>query len=273
MENVHHLASFAGRNIAEEVAASAEEVGYHVRYAILKAVWYGVPQMRERLFIIGIHRRLEAAPVFPTRSHTIQLPVGYTTSRSGRPDYSPVLRPSSHYVGEVAARKELHPPVTVEEALGDLPPITTHLGDPRARRGARKFDHALSYRQSQPSPYAMEMRTWPGFESKGTIADHVIRYTPRDYETFRRMRHGDQYPEAYSVAERRFEEAIAAGSPRPQPRTQRYSELRAAIVPPHDPGKFPNKWRKMEADQPSRTIPAHIGKDSYSHIHYDSFEG
>lgn len=34
--------------------------------------------------------------------------------------------------------------------------------------------------------------------------------------------------------------------------------------------KFPNKWRKMEADQPARTLMAHLGKDGYSHIHYDS---
>jgi DNA (cytosine-5)-methyltransferase 1 len=41
-------------------------------------------------------------------------------------------------------------------------------------------------------------------------------------------------------------------------------------VPPYDPGKFPNKWRKMEPDEPARTLMAHLGKDSYSHIHYDS---
>src|SRR5690606_31098577 len=34
--------------------------------------------------------------------------------------------------------------------------------------------------------------------------------------------------------------------------------------------KFPNKWRKMWRDQPARTLMAHLGKDSYSHIHYDS---
>lgn len=38
----------------------------------------------------------------------------------------------------------------------------------------------------------------------------------------------------------------------------------------YDPSKFPNKWRKMEADLPARTLMAHLGKDSYSHIHYDS---
>ena len=49
-----------------------------------------------------------------------------------------------------------------------------------------------------------------------------------------------------------------------------FSPLKAAFVPPYLPDKFPNKWRKMEADQPARTLMAHLGKDSYSHIHYDS---
>src|SRR5207248_2372929 len=49
-----------------------------------------------------------------------------------------------------------------------------------------------------------------------------------------------------------------------------WNELRASIVPPYDPGKFPNKWRKMEPDLPARTLMAHLGKDGYSHIHYDS---
>ena len=52
--------------------------------------------------------------------------------------------------------------------------------------------------------------------------------------------------------------------------TKDWENLRSSIVPPYDPGKFPNKWRKMEADEPCRTLLAHLGKDSYSHIHYDS---
>jgi DNA (cytosine-5)-methyltransferase 1 len=47
-------------------------------------------------------------------------------------------------------------------------------------------------------------------------------------------------------------------------------ELKARFIPPYDPAKFPNKWRKMEPDKPARTLMAHLGKDSYSHIHYDS---
>jgi DNA (cytosine-5)-methyltransferase 1 len=41
-------------------------------------------------------------------------------------------------------------------------------------------------------------------------------------------------------------------------------------VPPYKVHRYPNKFRKMWADQPARTVPAHIGKDSYSHIHFDS---
>jgi DNA (cytosine-5)-methyltransferase 1 len=29
----------------------------------------------------------------------------------------------------------------------------------------------------------------------------------------------------------------------------------------------------MEADAPARTLMAHLGKDTYSHIHYDSAQG
>ena len=42
------------------------------------------------------------------------------------------------------------------------------------------------------------------------------------------------------------------------------------MVPPYRLDTFPNRWWKMRADYPSRTLMAHLGKDCYSHIHYDS---
>ena len=45
------------------------------------------------------------------------------------------------------------------------------------------------------------------------------------------------------------------------------------MVPPYDPGKFPNRWWKLRDNGPARTLMAHIGKDTYSHIHYDSAQG
>jgi DNA (cytosine-5)-methyltransferase 1 len=117
------------------------------------------------------------------------------------------------------------------------------------------------------------MRNWPHFESDDGVFDHVIRYLPRDYPIFARMRPGDQYPEAHAVARQMFDEELArlARTGRaPRPGSAGWQQLERSIVPPYDPGKFPNKWRKMAADEPCRTLMAHIGKDSYSHIHYDS---
>lgn len=41
------------------------------------------------------------------------------------------------------------------------------------------------------------------------------------------------------------------------------------IVAPYPVDKFVDKWRKLVPDAPSWTVPAHLAKDSYSHIHYD----
>ena len=176
------------------------------------------------------------------------------------------------YVSPPVARKDLPAAVTAREALRDLLPITEHLAGGMPR-GARRFDKLCEYNKGPLSPFAREMRTWPGFEAREGVFDHVIRSLPRDYAIFRRMRPGDQYPEAHQHALQLFKQALQkeerAGRA-PKKGTKAYERLLASIVPPYDPTKFPNKWRKMEADKPSRTLMAHLGKDSYSHIHYDS---
>ena len=144
----------------------------------------------------------------------------------------------------------------------------------RLRRGARRFDSPLLYDHRRlVSPYGELMRTWKGFEARDALYDHVIRYLPRDFALFSRMDQGDQYPQAYRHAHDMFEERLAeerlAGNSIDKG-SAAYEALRREIVPPYDAGKFPNKWRKMWPDQPARTLMAHLGKDGYSHIHYDS---
>jgi DNA (cytosine-5)-methyltransferase 1 len=116
------------------------------------------------------------------------------------------------------------------------------------------------------------MRNWPGYEGGAALYDHVIRYLPRDYQLFAGLKSGDQYPQAHRYAQSLFlarvEELRQAGQTLEE-ETAEWRSLQASIVPPYDAGKFPNKWRKMERDRPARTLMAHLGKDSYSHIHYD----
>jgi DNA (cytosine-5)-methyltransferase 1 len=253
-------------------------MGYSCRYTLLNSVYYGVPQMRERMFLVAIASELGEVFSFPTPTHWIKLPKGYEGTRqvalqTVRRD----LFDNCGYFVEppIADKSNCAPAITTQEAIGDLPRITDHL-EGRLKRGARRFDILIQYTQSSDSisPYAKMMRSWPGFESDSGIKDHVIRYLSRDYPIFRRMNPGDQYPEAHRHAMILFEErlndlreetkmSIREGS-------KEYIELRDTIVPPFDVSKFPNKWRKMEANAPARTLMAHLGKDGYSHIHYDS---
>jgi DNA (cytosine-5)-methyltransferase 1 len=163
--------------------------------------------------------------------------------------------------------------VIAKQAIGDLPPITS-LRDATLHGGPRRFDTPCGYRRGRPSAYADDMRSWPGFEAPADgPCDHVIRYLPRDWQTFERMRPGDEYPEAHAIAEIRFQEELRARRPageRVRKRSRAWEDLRRSIVPPYRVDGFPNKWWKLDPDGPSRTLMAHLGKDGYSHIHYDS---
>ncbi len=277
MENVPDILNHGGQNIAEETCEVLEAKGYVCGYTLLNAAFYGVPQMRERMFLMAYRHELAAQVSFPPPTRWLVLPPGYEGSRSVALKTLRTLVHESHsYIAPPAATPDLPPAVTAEDALGDLPAINARelLAAGKIARGARRFDTPVKYNRKKPSAYAELMRNWPGHPApKEGLSDHVIRYLPRDYELFARMNPGDQYPEAYAHAVAMFEERLTAARGRGEKLAEgsaKYMALRESIVPPYDASKFPNKWRKMWRDQPARTLMAHLGKDSYSHIHYDS---
>jgi len=91
MENVPGMLSHNGTNVAERVAESLAAVGYTVSWKLLDASRYGVPQVRKRLFFVGIRSDLGITFNFP----------------------EPV---------DVNGRR-LFDDVSVKEAIGDLPVI------------------------------------------------------------------------------------------------------------------------------------------------------
>lgn len=277
MENVPDILNHGGHNIAEEISEVLEEKGYTVGYTLLNAAYYGVPQMRERMFLLAYTKELSNIVAFPEPTHWVDLPSGYDGSRAVALKMIIESEDKSfHYIEPPVAPETLPKAVTAKQALSDLPPIDARklLKEGLLVRGARRFDEAAFYPMGvKLSGYAELMRTWPGFESHGFISDHVIRYLPRDYELFARMNAGDQYPEACIHAELMFQEKLdelrKSGETIIE-NSKRWLEIRAGIVPPYPDNKFPNKWRKMEPNCPARTLLAHLGKDGYSHIHYDS---
>jgi DNA (cytosine-5)-methyltransferase 1 len=277
MENVPDILNHGGQNIAEETAEVLEAKGYVCGYTLLNAAFYGVPQMRERMFLIAYRHELAAKVTFPSPTNWLVLPPGYEGSRSvALKSLRSLLSDAHSYIPAPSAHRDLPPAVTAEDALRDLPPINARelLAAGKISRGARRFDTPVNYARTKTNGYAALMRSWPSHSApKEGITDHVIRYLPRDYELFARMNPGDQYPEAYGHAVAMFHERIAAlraTGKELADGSAEYKTLWVSIVPPYDASKFPNKWRKMWRDQPARTLMAHLGKDSYSHIHYDS---
>lgn len=69
MENVSNLKGIAGGALLKELVRAAEALGYHTAAKVLTASDYGSPQVRKRIFIVGIHRNI-GKPVFPTPTHS-----------------------------------------------------------------------------------------------------------------------------------------------------------------------------------------------------------
>ena len=87
-ENVKGLFSYKKGNIFRQLQEIFEKIGYELSINLVNAVNYGVPQSRERIFIIGYKKGLNYS--FPKSSH---------------------------------AKKTIRKPVTISDAISDLPKI------------------------------------------------------------------------------------------------------------------------------------------------------
>ena len=270
IENVPDILNFGGHNVPEEICEHLEAAGYSTGYTLLNAAYFGVPQIRERLFIVALARDLGENPRFPAPTYFAELPSGYQGTRRVALKHVDQTSGRFHQLHEPS--ETLKPAVGTRQALADLPRIIEHVNDPRVIR-RRKLTEELPYRKSKKalSEYAGMMRSWDGFASDAGTDGHLVRLTPRDFPIFEAMDHGADYPVARKLAEEMFEQALRKkrlGSV--SKNSAVYRNLRAEMVPPYDPEKFPNKWWKLDPAKPSRTLTAHMGKDTYSHIHYDS---
>lgn len=115
-------------NAAEDVVRSLLGLGYQVRWAVLDAASYGAPQYRKRLFVLGAMTGTPL-PRFPEPTHANARPA------------------STIFLGEVFSSHDgtgAFPPVTAEQAVGDLPAWEYKLGgvyDPlKTEVGMRRCD-------------------------------------------------------------------------------------------------------------------------------------
>lgn len=274
MENVPDILNHGGSNVAELVSRSLVEAGYNVAYTLLNAAWYGVPQTRERMILIGFHKATGIVPRFPVPTHYVDLPSGYIGSKNTARRV--ILQEGSEYHRWISdPAKSVKPATTAADALSDLPPIYAldMLKCGALKRGTKDPSQPVAYSVHRPvTPYARLMREWFEF-STATTTGHVFRYLPRDYKIFAEIGAGWEYPEIHAYVERKIASWLASRKRRGLSTDSRTAEVRDFIRAwrlPYDPTKFPNKWWKLDSKKPVRTLMAHLGKDSYSHIHYDS---
>ena len=155
MENVPGMLSVGGRNVADDAAADLAARGYRVGYAMLNAAWYGVPQFRERLFIIGLRDDLGKDPEMPPASHHAILPSGYA-------------RPNEHAWNlalPFIRHREL--PVATEECgalRNDRTRSARWLACPSAP--PRESPTTISSKGGASSAYSRLMQNWPGLASR-----------------------------------------------------------------------------------------------------------
>ncbi len=111
IENVPGLVSFEHGATLHAILEALAELGYGADVRILGAAYYGVPQMRWRTIILGLRGKKLPSLAFPEPVFHAPIKPNFTTTFDGQTLLKlPAAEASVHFT-------------TVEEAIGDLPPL------------------------------------------------------------------------------------------------------------------------------------------------------
>lgn len=195
--------------------------GYTTNVWLLNAAAYGVPQMRVRRIIVGVHglARMPASLQKFIRSRIEEVPeVKYRVASNQFREHTR------------SDDSNLPPPITLGDAIGDLPPIAAGQGVWVGHTGA-----------AQATPSRLELPDSPIRHPQGLLTSHVSRYNnDADLERYAELEPGENYLDLL----------------------RRRSDLRN-----YSTGSFHDKYYRLRADQPSKTIVAHLRKDGNSYVH------
>jgi len=219
MENVDSL---AGKEIFKIIIKELESgipqsikqyPGYNIKHEILTACDYGVPQIRKRLFIVGVRKDLNLEFNFPN---------------------------------SLTEKK-----VSVEEAIGDLIPITPQYVPMKSKYNnqfsvlkgrfspKRQTDVPKPYLSPPQSSYQKKMRLGINKRSlPDSVMNHICRsHNPQDMICFAMLSQGGKYTDLPENL-RRYRWDI-----------------------------FDDKYKRLPLDKPAWTLTAHMRKDGLAYIH------
>lgn len=134
MENVSGMVKGTMKLIFADILAELKTAGYKVKARLLNAMYFGVPQSRERVIFIGVRNDLNIEPTHP-----------------------------------VGTQK----PVSVREAIGDLSnkqdPRIDHIWIDESPSGRNTKTYAIALRAKQGQKYAGQQRRYHWNKPTGTI--------------------------------------------------------------------------------------------------------
>lgn len=113
MENVPLMITSHDGAFIQEVCDGLGLLGYSCAADVVVASDYGVPQLRKRAIVLAYRSDLGLAPQFPKRTHERVTAAAHLHNGDGR----------------VAFETNKLPYISVEEAIGDLPPLGAGAGD------------------------------------------------------------------------------------------------------------------------------------------------
>lgn len=126
MENVVGITTINNGKFFNHVLRDFQDMGYRVQHKILHAGEYGVPQKRERMFLIGLLNYKGSEPFHPCATHFIpQAMKGLTGSHFEK---ATPARTPDEFTGESRPKSEKQRFTTVGEAFSGLPNQTPENG-------------------------------------------------------------------------------------------------------------------------------------------------
>lgn len=251
MENVPESTNYNNKNIPEIVCEELNNAGYTTYWTLLNSADFGVPQTRERIFVIGVKKEITTELSLPMPTHRPKSPY----IRRQR-----IFKNTKYYRTALEPSEDLPYWVTVEAAISDLPSL---FPTPKSPYKLNKLNMVLPYIYEPQNTYQEAMRKY--IVPNHLVTGHAFRKTIRDFPIFKKMNPGDNYFQAQKIAICLFEKECSRLNIKPH--TEKYEELKKKMVPPYSSEKFLSKWRKLQLDRPSHTLVAHLSNDTYSHIH------
>ncbi|MCJ8007273.1 DNA cytosine methyltransferase [Lederbergia wuyishanensis] len=254
MENVPDSVNYNGENIPHKVCEILEKNGYDSVWTILNSADYGVPQIRERVIVMAVKKDRGGLVQMPVPTHNRHS--DYRTQNEARlPSFM-----SSRFFREPNKPADDAPKwVTVGDAFSDLPSV---FSDPDQPYVPIKLNVRLPYKLEPQNKFQKQMRSM-----SDKVSGHAFRKTLRDFRIFNDMTPGDNYLNALEIANVHFKKALKERRVNQKDHPEEYKKIKKEFVPPYSADKFISKWRKLDPWKPSHTVVAHLGTDTYSHIH------